>query len=129
MQSNNFTILDPPVDLQPDLDHGMATAENVLNRDFTATAMNQKWVADITYIPTCQGWLYLAAVMDLYSRRIVGWAMSKHIDSALVVSAINMVILQRRSEAGLLHHSDRDRQYASDFLFRNYWKITRSPAA
>ena len=100
--------------LTTDSDHGMATAENVLNRDFTATAMNQKWAADITYIPTCQGWLYLAAVMDLYSRRIVGWAMSKHIDSALVVSAINMAILQRRPEAGLLHHSDHGSQYASD---------------
>jgi len=97
-----------------DSDHAMAVAENLLGRDFTASSPNQKWAADITYIPTLQGWLYLAAVMDLYSRRIVGWAMSEHIDSALVLSAMNMAISQRRPEAGLLHHSDRGSQYACD---------------
>ena len=97
-----------------DSNHDMAVAENLLGRDFTAATVNKKWVADITYIPTEQGWLYLAAVMDLYSRRIVGWAMSEHIDSALVLSAMNMAISQRRPGAGLLHHSDRGSQYASD---------------
>ena len=100
--------------LTTDSDHAMTVAENLLNRDFSATSQNQKWVADITYIPTRRGWLYLAVVMDLYSRRIVGWAMSEHIDSALVLSAMNMAISQRRPEAGLLHHSDRGSQYASD---------------
>jgi len=100
--------------LTTDSEHAMAVADNLLSRDFTATSPNQKWVADITYIPTLQGWLYLAAVMDLYSRRIVGWAMSERIDSALVLSAMNMAISQRRPEAGLLHHSDRGSQYASE---------------
>jgi transposase InsO family protein len=97
-----------------DSDHDMAVAENLLDRDFTAASVNKKWAADITYIPTEQGWLYLAAVMDLYSRRIIGWSMSKHIDSELVTSALQMAISQRRPQAGLLHHSDRGSQYASD---------------
>lgn len=100
--------------LTTDSDHSMPIAENLLDRNFTATAPNRKWVADITYILTEKGWLYFAAVMDLYSRRIVGWAMSEHIDSALVLSAMNMAISQRSPEAGLLHHSDRGSQYASD---------------
>jgi len=100
--------------LTTDSDHSMAVAENLLGRDFTATSPNQKWVADITYIPTAQGWLYLAGVMDLYSRRIVGWSMSKHIDSELVVSAMNMAVSQRETVSGLLHHSDRGSQYASE---------------
>ena len=100
--------------LTTDSEHNLTIVENILSRDFSAVTPNKKWVADITYIPTGQGWLYLAAVMDLYSRRIVGWAMSEHIDSALVVSAMNMAISQRRPGAGLLHHSDRGSQYASD---------------
>ena len=100
--------------LTTDSEHDMAVAENLLSRDFTATFPNQKWVADITYIPTAQGWLYLAAVMDLYSRRIVGWSMSSHIDSELVVSAMNMAVSQRKDVSGLLHHSDRGSQYCSE---------------
>jgi putative transposase len=97
-----------------DSDHGMAVAQNLLDRDFTAAAVNKKWAADITYISTEQGWLYLAAVMDLYSRRIIGWAMSEHIDSDLVTSALQIAISQRKPQTGLLHHSDRGSQYASD---------------
>lgn len=97
-----------------DSDHGYAVAPNVLNRDFYADAPDQKWVADITYIPTQEGWLYLAAVLDLFSRKIVGWAMSERIDEALVTSALNMAIVQRRPGPGLLHHSDRGSQYAAD---------------
>ena len=97
-----------------DSDHNMAVAVNLLERDFTADAVNKKWAADITYISTEQGWLYLAAVMDLYSRRIIGWSMSEHIDSALVLSAMKMAISQRKPQAGLLHHSDRGSQYAGD---------------
>ena len=70
-------------------------------------------MADITYIPTGQGWLYLACAMDLYSRKIIGWAMSEHINSALVTSTMRMAISQRRPEVGLLHHSIRGNQYAS----------------
>jgi len=97
-----------------DSDHNMAVAENLLDRDFTAAAANKKWAADITYMPTDEGWLYLAAVMDLYSRRIIGWSMSSHIDSDLVTDALQMAIQKRKPRAGLIHHSDRGSQYASD---------------
>lgn len=95
-------------------DHSLSIAENILNRDFTADAPNRKWAADITYIPTKQGWLYLAAVMDLFSRRIVGWSMSDTIDSALVQSAMKTALQYRRPDAGLIHHSDRGVQYAAE---------------
>ena len=94
--------------------HQEPLAQNILDRDFEANAPNKKWAADITYIRTLSGWLYLAAVMDLYSRKIVGWAMSKSIDTKLVIDALGMAILQRRPDAGLLHHSDRGVQYASE---------------
>jgi putative transposase len=97
-----------------DSDHILSVAENLLNRDFIATAPNRKWVADITYIPTKQGWLYLAVVLDLFSRRIVGWSMSDTIDSALVQDALRMALLHRRPDGDLLHHSDRGVQYAAE---------------
>lgn len=97
-----------------DSNHGHAVASNLLNRDFYADAPDQKWVADITYIPTQEGWLYLAAVLDLFSRKIVGWATSERIDEALVTAALNRAIAQRRPGPGLLHHSDRGSQYAAD---------------
>ena len=97
-----------------DSKHNLPVADNLLARDFTATEPNQKWVADITYIPTDQGWLYLAVVLDLFSRRAVGWSMSSRIDAALVVSALDMALTHRRPDYGLLHHSDRGSQYASD---------------
>jgi putative transposase len=95
-------------------DHTLSIAENLLNRNFKATAPNRKWVADITYIPTKQGWLYLAVVLDLFSRRIVGWSMSESIDSALVQDALRMALLHRQPDAGLVHHSDRGVQYAAE---------------
>ena len=95
-------------------DHTLSIAENILNREFTAEAPNLKWVADITYIPTKMGWLYLAVVLDLFSRKVVGWSMSDTIDSALVQSAMKMALLHRQPEAGLLHHSDRGVQYAAE---------------
>lgn len=97
--------------------HTLPVAANVLKQAFTATAPNQKWVGDITYIATRQGWLYLAAVLDLFSRRIVGWAMGDRIDSALVVAALTMALQQRRPAPGLLFHCDRGSQYASQ-LYR-----------
>lgn len=97
-----------------DSNHTLRIAENILNRNFTANSANQKWAADITYIPTKLGWLYLAVVMDLFSRRIVGWAMSENIDSALVQSAMKMAILHRDPDKGLIHHSDRGVQYATE---------------
>jgi putative transposase len=95
-------------------DHTFLIAENILNRDFEADGPNQKWVADITYIPTKVGWLYLAIVLDLFSRRIVGWSMSNKIDSALVQSAMSMALSDRQPDAGLIHHSDRGIQYAAN---------------
>ena len=94
-------------------DHALAIAENILDRDFTADRPNQKWAADITYIPTKMGWFYLAVVMDLFSRRIVGWSMSDTIDSVLVQSAMKMALADRRPDADMIHHSDRGVQYAS----------------
>ena len=93
--------------------HAHPVADNRLDRDFTAAAPNQKWLADITYIATQEGWLYLAAVLDLYARRIVGWAMSEHIDEGLVTEALHMAIRHRCPGQGLLHHSDRGSQYAA----------------
>jgi putative transposase len=98
--------------------HAFPIAPNMLNRDFQAFKPNQKWVADITYIPTEEGWLYLAGVMDLFSRKIVGWGMSNQIDTTLVENALRMALYQRQPGGGLLHHSDRGCQYAS-FLIRN----------
>ena len=89
-------------------------AANLLQQDFTAAAPNQHWASDITYISTRQGWLYLAVVMDLYSRRIVGWSMSKRINRHLVIDALRMAISARRPERVLIHHSDRGSQYTSD---------------
>jgi len=89
-------------------------ADNLLDQDFTAEAPNQRWASDITYIATNQGWLYLAVIMDLYSRRIVGWSMSRWINRHLVIDALNMAIGARRPGAELIHHSDRGSQYTSD---------------
>jgi transposase InsO family protein len=92
--------------------HSYPVAQNLLDQDFTAAAPNLKWVADISYIPTQEGWLYLAAVMDLYSRRIVGWAMDAYLEATFVEDALKMAIHQRRPGSDLLHHSDRGSQYA-----------------
>jgi transposase InsO family protein len=97
-----------------DSNHLEPIAPNVLNRNFTAEAPNTKWVADITYVSTDEGWAYMAAVMDLYSRRIVGWAVSDTLETSLVMEALNNAIETRRPEHGTLtHHSDRGCQYAS----------------
>jgi len=88
-------------------------APNILKRDFSTSAPNQKWLADITYIATQEGWLYLAVVMDLYSRRIVGWAMSKRMTSDLTLAALAMAIRRCRPTPGLIHHSDQGCQYTS----------------
>jgi len=88
-------------------------APNLLNREFTASAPNKKWVTDITSIPTMQGWLYLAVILDLYSRMVVGWSMSGNCDEELVEHALDQALARRRPKAGLLHHSDRGSQYTS----------------
>ena len=89
-------------------------AKNLLKRDFTADRPNRRWAGDITYIPTRQGWLFLAVVIDLFSRRIVGWSMSRRSGRRLVVDALTMAVEARRPEGPLIHHSDRGGQYSSD---------------
>jgi transposase InsO family protein len=101
-----------------DSNHSLPVAENLLDRQFVAQNPNERWVADITYIPTREGWLYLAAVEDLYSRMVVGWSMADHMESRLVVDALEMAVTQRFPGEGLLAHSDRGSQYASDHYQR-----------
>jgi len=96
-----------------DSKHDLPVAENLLNRQFNSVKSNQAWTSDITYIRTRTGWLYLAAVMDLYSRKIIGWAMSPAMPASLVCQALQMAIGQRQPTAGLMLHSDRGSQYAS----------------
>jgi len=93
--------------------HRHPVAENLLNREFTANQPNQKWVTDITYLPTHKGWIYLTVVMDLFSRKIVGWAMRKTLHTELVVATLEMAQQTRRPGQGILHHSDQGVQYAS----------------
>ncbi len=95
-------------------DPSHAVARNLLKRNFSADAPNQRWASDITYISTHEGWLYLAVVMDLYSRRIVGWSMSRWMNRRIVLAALRMAIGARQPEAALIHHSDRGSQYTSD---------------
>lgn len=96
-----------------DSKHNNPVFNNVLNRDFTTTAVNQKWAADITYVPTDEGWLYLAIVMDLHSRAVIGWSMSKRMKKDLVCDALLMALFKRRFPQGVIMHSDRGSQYCS----------------
>ena len=97
-----------------DSSHNLPVADNLLDRQFEPAAVNRAWVADITYIPTREGWLYLAAVEDWYSRQVVGWSMGERISSRLVVDALEMALSRRLPGQGLVAHSDRGSQYASD---------------
>jgi transposase InsO family protein len=94
--------------------HDHPIAPNVLDRQFTQDQPNQAWVSDITYVPTDEGWLYLAAVLDLCSRKVVGWSMTDHLEASLVVEAMEMAVYHRSPPSGLLIHSDRGVQYACD---------------
>ena len=96
-----------------DSKHDLSVAENVLNRQFEPEAVNTAWVADITYIRTRSGWLYLAVVLDLFSRKIVGWSMAPNMPAELVCSAMQLAVVQRQPPSGLIAHSDRGSQYAS----------------
>jgi putative transposase len=98
--------------------HRLPVADNLLARDFAPGGPNESWCADISYVPTREGWLYLAVVEDLFSRMIVGWSMADTMESRLVVDALEMALARRRPEAGLLAHSDRGSQYASDHYQR-----------
>ena len=99
-----------------DSNHEEPIAVNRLQRDFTATRPDQKWLADITYLRLTEGWLYLAVILDCFSRRIVGWSLSRQIDAALVCAALEMALRRRCPQGDLVHHSDRGVQYASGSL-------------
>jgi len=92
---------------------GVRVADDLVNRDFSPAAPNVLWIADVTYLRTWEGWLYLAAVQDAYSRRIVGWSMADHMRKELVIDALQMAVQRRRPEPGLIHHSDQGSQYVS----------------
>jgi putative transposase len=93
--------------------HNYPVAENLVKQNFSVDGPNKLWVADITYIPTDEGWLYLAAILDLFNRKIVGWAMDKTMTRQLVLKALRQAVGRERPPAGLVHHSDRGSQYAS----------------
>jgi putative transposase len=96
-----------------DSKHSLPVAENLLNRDFQVGEANRIWLSDISYIPTAEGWLYLCTILDLHSRKVVGWSMSPRLRSDLVVQALIMAVLGRRPPKGLIFHSDRGSQYCS----------------
>ena len=104
-----------------DSKHAHPIAPNVLKRDFKATAPNQKWLADLTYVPTAEGWLYVALVLDLFGRKIVGWATSPTMPQELTLEALQVALGWRDPDAGLVHHSDRGSQYAAND-YRNVLK-------
>ncbi len=94
--------------------HGYPIAPNRLGRNFTAQAPNQVWLADLTYIPTGEGWLYLAAILDMHTRKIVGWSMRQTLHTEIALDALNMAVQRQRPAPGLIHHSDRGIQYAAE---------------
>ena len=94
--------------------HGYPIAPNRLARNFEAAAPNQVWLADLTYIPTGEGWLYLAAILDLHTRKIVGWSMRQTLHTEIALDALNMAVERQRPAPGLIHHSDRGIQYAAE---------------
>lgn len=105
-----------------DSKHNLPVAPNLLNRQFAVDKPDQVWTTDITYIPTQEGWLYLAVVMDLYTRAIIGWAMDKRMTRELTMSALRMAWFRRHPKSGVLHHSDRGSQYCS----HEYQQLLRS---
>jgi putative transposase len=107
-----------------DSKHSLPVAANLLDQNFVAEKPNQVWLADITYIPTGEGWLYLAVILDLFTRKVVGWAMREHMRAELTLAALTMAIQRRRPAAGLVHHSDRGSQYAAG----DYRKILHATA-
>jgi len=107
-----------------DSKHSLPVAANLLDQNFVAERPNQVWLADITYIPTGEGWLYLAVILDLFTRKVVGWAMRDNMRAELTIAALNMAIQRRRPGPGLTHHSDRGSQYAAG----DYRDILRAAA-
>lgn len=97
-----------------DSNHKLPVAENLVARDFNPTTPNKTWATDITYVRTWEGWLYVAVVLDLFSRRVVGWAAADHMRTELVLDALRMALRERQPGPGIVYHSDRGSQYASD---------------
>jgi transposase InsO family protein len=112
-QSGLRAVVGPRWRVTTDSKHALPVAENRLDRDFGASEANLKWAGDITYLWTGEGWLHLAVVLDLFSRRVVGWSMRATLDRSLVLGALESALGHRCPEAGLIHHSDRGSQYAS----------------
>ena len=106
-------VVAPRFVVTTDSRHALPVAQNLLNQDFGAPEANVKWASDITYVWTREGWLYLTVVLDLFSRRVVGWSMQSSLERGLVIRALESALCQRHPEAGLVHHSDRGSQYAS----------------
>ncbi len=113
-QAGLRAVVAPRFRVTTDSQHSLSVADNLLARDFSAPGVNRKWAGDITYLWTGEGWLYLAVVLDLFSRRVVGWSMQVSMGRCLVVDALKTALCQRRPGPGLLHHSDRGSQYASE---------------
>jgi transposase InsO family protein len=122
MKENNIiSITKRKYKVTTDSNHSFPVSENILAQDFAATAPNEKWVTDITYIPTTEGWLYLAAILDLYTKEIVGMSMSTTMTRQLVIDALNNAKTRKRPPRGIIHHSDRGSQYAS----HDYQKVLK----
>jgi len=105
-----------------DSNHALPVAPNLLDRDFATKRPNRAWVSDITYLWTRQGWMYLAIIVDLYSRKVVGWSLAERMTAALVCNALDAAVRLRRPEPGLIFHSDRGSQYASAAFRRRLWR-------
>jgi putative transposase len=108
--------------------HDLPIAQNLLQQDFSSTAPNQKWVGDITYIPTTEGWLYLAVIIDLFSRQVVGWATSASLRAELACAAFRMAVFRRGNPQNIVYHSDRGIQYASSEFRAELNKINAVPS-
>jgi len=122
MKDNNIRIIRThKFKCTTDSNHNFNIAPNLLDGDFKTTGPNQKWAGDITYIHTQEGWLYLAVIIDLYSRRVIGWAVSKHMKRDLVMQALQRAIALRKPPKGVTHHSDRGSQYCS----QDYQKLLK----
>jgi len=107
--------------------HNLPVAENLLNQDFKATAINEKWVSDITYIPTDEGWLYLAGILDLCGKETVGWSMNERMTKGLVINALNQANMRRNNPKGVLLHSDRGSHIAL-MIIKTYSKRVATSA-
>jgi transposase InsO family protein len=114
MRENGITGTPPkPFKRTTDSNHDHAVADNVVNREFTVEAPDTVWATDITYVRTWEGWMYLAVVIDLFSRRVIGWSMASHMRTDLVMDALSAALGRRIPEPSMIHHSDRGSQYAS----------------